>query len=299
MATSTNSIHVSSSLIRIFECTVCYNIPSKKSMKLCENGHPFCSNCQAKLSKCAVCQDKFSTKPNTLVGKILDGITIDCKFKDYGCDKIINLVEQHKHQSTCQYRSTCKYEEKGCFHILQPGETSLDHENECVYRTVSCFHKECQPNGVIMPIKNLKDHYYKYHKRSGHVFNNVDEKEAFFEITATPGPISFFYQNGKPIFMFEGWLGVKDLKESVQGCLVTMKSPEEAKKLQCSIRLVYKGAEIAHHLGRVFSIDDTEDIRSLESGGMVYPFGIIKRFHESGNITFEIRVFKVDEILGC
>ena len=170
----------------------------------------------------------------TLVGKILDGITIDCKFKDYGCDKIINLVEQHKHQSTCQYRSTCKYEEKGCFHILQPGETSLDHENECVYRTVSCFHKECQPNGVIMPIKNLKDHYYKYHKRSGHVFNNVDEKEAFFEITATPGPISFFYQNGKPIFMFEGWLGVKDLKESVQGCLVTMKSPEEAKKLQCS-----------------------------------------------------------------
>ena len=236
MATSTNSIHVSSSLIRIFECTVCYNIPSKKSMKLCENGHPFCSNCQAKLSKCAVCQDKFSTKQNTLVGKILDGITIDCKFKDYGCDEKIHLENQNKHQSSCQFRATCKFEEKGCFHILQLGETSLDHEKECVYRPVSCFHKECQPNGIIMPIKNLKDHYYKYHRRHGQVFNDVDEKEANFEINASLGPVSFFYQDGKPMFMFDDRVGVKDLTESCKGCLVTMKSPEEAKKLQCSIK---------------------------------------------------------------
>ena len=291
-----NSIHVSSTFIRIFECSVCYNIPSKKSMKLCENGHPFCSNCQAKLSKCAVCQDKFSTKPNTLVGKILDGITIDCKFKDYGCNKIINLEEQHKHQSTCQYRSTCKFEEKGCFHIFQQGETSLDHEKECVFRPVYCFNTECQPN-VVMPINNLKNHYDKYHERLGHVFNNVDENEAFFEINGSWGPVSFFYQDGKPLFIFEGWLGVTDFEESCKGCLVTMKSPEEAKKLQCSIKLKYNGAEIAYHQGRVFSIDETEDIHSLESGGMVYPFGIIKRFRKSGNITFEIRVYKVDEIL--
>ena len=68
------------------------------------------------------------------------------------------------------------------------------------------------------------------------MINDVDEKEANFEINASLGPVSFFYQDGKPMFMFDDRVGVKDLTESCKGCLVTMKSPEEAKKLQCSIK---------------------------------------------------------------
>ena len=97
----------------------------------------------------------------------------------------------------------------------------------------------------------------------------MDEFE--FEVKSD---FAIFRQNGRLEYLFVKVEWMDELPSSFKACLISTASQEKVKKLKCTIRLVCDGddkAEIFSYEGNVFSVDDTENIFSWKSGGLIYP----------------------------
>ena len=75
----------------------------------------------------------------------------------------------------------CKNKNFGCAKTLTSDEKD-DHENQCEFRMISCFERECKPMKNQLAITSFKEHYES---------NHWDRKE---EIQVTISKLS--YQGG-------------------------------------------------------------------------------------------------------
>ena len=128
----------------LLECGICYNIPSSKSMALCETGHVYCIDCRERLTKCGICQSSFKNRPIiNILQKILTSVEIGCKFKGLGCNEKLNLEERVKHENHCKFRNTCKFADRGCNKNINCKDLEA-HEGSCEFRQIFCFNVSCQ-----------------------------------------------------------------------------------------------------------------------------------------------------------
>ena len=96
-----------------------------------------------------------------------------------------------------------------------------------------------------------------------------DMGEFEFEVKSD---FAIFRQNGHLEYLFVKVEWMDELPSSFKACLISTASQEKVKKLKCSIRLVCgDDKEIFSYEGNVFSVDDTENIFSWKSGGLIYP----------------------------
>ena len=98
----------------------------------------------------------------------------------------------------------------------------------------------------------------------------MDEIE--FEVKSD---FAIFRQNGRLEYLFVKVEWMEELPSSFKACIISTASQEKVKKLKCTIRLVCDDdedkTEIFSYEGNVFSVDDTENIFSWKSGGLIYP----------------------------
>ena len=121
----------------LLKCPLCENIPLKYRMVFCDNGHLVCLSCRSQMKdpdKCPVCQGALVSRRNYLYEKIIDSIElVNCKNKSFGCAKTLTADEKD------------------------------EHENQCEFRMISCFDRECQPMKNNFSIASFKDHYESNH----------------------------------------------------------------------------------------------------------------------------------------
>ena len=90
----------------LLECNVCYQIPSKDSLRLCVNNHITCRNCikKSNLVNCQLCNQGFSIVRNQLLEQILDSVRneprivlgVNCTFKPAGCEELVTKSQPQR-----------------------------------------------------------------------------------------------------------------------------------------------------------------------------------------------------------
>lgn len=89
------------------ECPICYDYYTSPIF-LCPNGHSICSICSSHSCACPLCRAIINPAScNLALEKLLDQITIACKFK--GCNEVISLGRRQTHYQKCPYNNyiTC------------------------------------------------------------------------------------------------------------------------------------------------------------------------------------------------
>lgn len=278
-------------LIDVLECTVCYSIPPTTSMVLCQNGHVFCTPCRQRLAQCGICQSAFENRHmSNVLQKILTSLQVDCKFKDLGCSKKMNLEERDSHEKSCRSRNVCKYVYAGCAirsHNLE------DHEESCEFREIRCYNQNCQRKNQVTHLGPMAEvfynHYISLHENSAR--RKELESLTEFELSGSyskPG-CTFLSNGGKVHYIFVGSFGVDKLEHSLKACLVSTAIPREAMKLKCFISMKHQGREIMNYVGKVFSIDETANIHSMYDGGMIFP-NSLRDAMEQEEVTFSFKI---------
>ena len=104
--------------------------------------------------------------------------------------------------------------------------------------------------------------------------------------------LSALYYKGRLLYMFVGNLEIDNMTSCFKSCLISAYPPEKAKvfyffkstkikiilifiiilqKLQCALKLIHDEKELFSYTGLMFSIEDTQNIYSWKSGGLIYP----------------------------
>ena len=90
------------------------------------------------------------------------------------------------------------------------------------------------------------------------------------------------FQNNKKIvhnisynFFSSGSCKIDEMSNSNKACLISTSPPNEAMILKCFMKLMCNGKEIISYNGNVFSIDETKNVHSWNSGGLIYPSNLM------------------------
>ena len=128
--------------LSLLKCPICENIPLKYTMVFCDNGHLVCVSCKNLMEntdKCPTCNKPLVSRRNNFVEQILDTLELThCKNKSLGCTKMLVANEKD------------------------------DHENQCQFKIIDCFDRECQnlknqyPFGSIKVIINVAYQKFKF-----------------------------------------------------------------------------------------------------------------------------------------
>ena len=239
----------------VLECNVCYQIPSKDSLRLCVNNHITCKNCikKSNLVNCQLCNQGFSIARNQLLEQILDSVRneprivlgVNCTFKPAGCEELVT-------------KSNLK-----------------EHELHCQFRKVDCFNYNCQADKTQTSLSSLEQHYRSFHTNS--TIKRVDVANPD-ELELSLNSIQFVYHNQKLLHIFVPHFRITEFPQcSVKTGLVSVEDPYEARKTKYNLKIICKGAEVVTHVGMVFSIDDTKDIHDWNSGGLILPNAIFNK----------------------
>ena len=72
----------------------------------CPSGHPVCSSCSVKLSRCPTCRAKNLKIRNLSLEKLASDhkIKLPCTFEPHGCKQEFFYTELSQHQSVCEHR---------------------------------------------------------------------------------------------------------------------------------------------------------------------------------------------------
>ena len=285
----------------ILECNVCYEIPSQNTLVFCSNDHIACNRCRSRMTNCGLCRGSFQDdKPlSNMLKNIMSSVQVRCKYKSNGCNEKLMLNDRESHEINCNFR-VCKYYDAGCnIRISSSGEWPF-HEERCEYRQIDCYVGMCQTQGGVRinlgPMVNqLFNHENSIHSQAGGARRVTVEDIQSFELS---GPVdsalkgTFFIENsGKVHYIFVLNFGVHGLTGHDKACLISTMTPTEVSKLRCIISLKYEGTNMNTYAGKVFSIDDTRDIHSMFSGGLLLPRGLKEQF-TSGNLTLSIKIFE-------
>lgn len=89
------------------ECPVCLLIP-RKEIYQCKNGHSICNVCLMKLVICPTCRVAVSGSNtvkvrNHYAESFLDSMKFECKWKDQGCEVLIERNQLPEHEIVCRY----------------------------------------------------------------------------------------------------------------------------------------------------------------------------------------------------
>jgi hypothetical protein len=118
-----------------FKCTLCNQIPTRRNIWQCREGHIKCSECQnppLKVSECHLCEDDLS-----LAG-----------YRSIFAEKLVSLVIK-----------SCRYVDRGCKAAILD---LTNHENdECVFRDVRCIFLQCHE---VMPMDKFLSHLQQLHR---------------------------------------------------------------------------------------------------------------------------------------
>ena len=68
---------------------------------------------------------------------------------------------------------------------------------------------------------------------------------------------------------------IDEMSNSNKACLISTSPPNEAMILKCFMKLMCNGKEIISYNGNVFSIDETKNVHSWNSGGLIYPSNLM------------------------
>ena len=287
--------------ISVFECNVCYNVPSSKDhFILCKRGHVLCKNCRSRLEdKCPTCSGEFNQDQVTVLNKILDVIEMDCKFKDIGCSSRLKLDNKLTHEDECTFRKTCKFDKEGCTKEFNNLQTRIKHQSKCTYRSINCFNSNCQKSGGVQISrgiigKGLINHYTSHHPRNPFAEIEIENANEF-QINGLDLKLLTF--KGQNKYVFVGRFGIDEIKNTRKACLITFDPPEVAKKFKCNLILISDGNEVFNNKIKVISIDDMESIHSWKSGGLIYPVDFTKSL--GPNISFKVKVFQEARPISC
>ena len=77
------------------------------------------------------------------------------------------------------------------------------------------------------------------------------------------------------IIIFSGSCKIDEMSNSNKACLISTSPPNEAIILKCFMKLMCNGKEIISYNGNVFSIDETKNVHSWNSGGLIYPSNLM------------------------
>ena len=310
----------------ILECSICNEVTFKCSIILCKNNHITCLFCHKKLKewstenhnrdpKCGVCRAKFVDNPlaNILIKNILETAEIECRFKKIGCSSKVPLFLREKHELDCQFRNICQFEKFGCnqFFSYPKPETLKAHEERCQYRIVKCMFGgyKCEVLINLGPMCSLLiGHFEKRHSDRGPVRRKTISNPTTFEVSGTGlmRGTTFFDHSGDVKYIF---LSSCEIYDDFKACLIsTTIIPSERYKWKCNISLEYKGEKIINYNGKIWSINDLQDLygkltwklndedyciktRKMCEGGLLYDkqFG---GFFNNKEITFKFDVWK-------
>uniref|UniRef100_A0ACD5XDS3 Uncharacterized protein n=1 Tax=Avena sativa TaxID=4498 RepID=A0ACD5XDS3_AVESA len=86
------------------ECDIC-TLPFDSQIYTCKNGHAACGNCCVSMSnRCPSCNEPIGDIRCRAMEKVLAGMTRPCKYRKYGCTKVVKFMEMRKHEEeTCPY----------------------------------------------------------------------------------------------------------------------------------------------------------------------------------------------------
>ena len=88
----------------------------------------------------------------------------------------------------------------------------------------------------------------------------------------------FQNKNEQDIFLtnlLSGSCKIDEMSNSNKACLISTSPPNEAIILECFMKLMCNGKEIISYNGNVFSIDETKNVHSWNSGGLIYPSNLM------------------------
>ena len=242
----------------LLECIICYQIPSKESLRLCLNNHITCTNCigKDKFVLCQLCQKEFSVDRNQLLEQILDSA---------------------RNESRIERRVTCAFKPAGCEEFVITSNRK-EHELHCHFRNVDCFNYICQPDKTQISLASFEQHYKNFHAYTTKRVNVTNPDE--FELSLKC--VQFVYHNQKLLHVFVPHFRIIEFPQcSVKTGLVSIEDPYEARKTKYDLKIICKGAEVITHNGKAFSIDDTKDIHDWNSGGLILPIAVFNKLYSS------------------
>lgn len=284
------------------ECSVCYNIPSPTTMILCLNGHVVCNKCRTRLSKCGFCKSEFKNEPfSNVLHKLLDSVQFECEFANVGCLQKVNLSDRHVHEIECKFRNKCKYFEDGCNQNVE--QNMAEHEETCYFRPIYCFNRRivnCQDgeikDRVAFQIPGIISHIQDAHDYPNIRRVTIDNLTTFelSDVNLLKEIFAFYYQ-GKLAYIFVPGFGLDELNDCLKACLISTDVPDEIAKWNCTMTFKARGIEILNYTGKVFSIDETLDIHSIQARGLIYPESLQDKF-KSEEATFSFSLFQIQNL---
>ncbi|KAL8595065.1 hypothetical protein ACOMHN_002043 [Nucella lapillus] len=139
-------------------CAICFNVLHEACMCPCH--HIFCDCCIRKWLEnnhtCPTCRRRVNLQQlesaPPLVQNVLNSLTMDCDFKDEGCDQSILKENFPLHIGNCDFRPvSCPH--KDCTNKTT-ARALADHTEECRYRSLQCP-KRCK---LPFPAHELERH---------------------------------------------------------------------------------------------------------------------------------------------
>ena len=226
-----------------------------------------------------------------MLTKVLDSVQLDCQFVNDGCKQKVSLTDRLKHETGCRFRKICKYSEEGCDQMVKYEDRRV-HEEKCYFRPIYCFNRVCQSRAkVSLPITGIMQHFRDSHDTMPKITIDNLENFGFSYLNLLCGVFSLVYQ-GKLSYILVANFGMDEIQSGLKACLISTKVPEETTNLNCTMTLKIQGNNILNHTGKVFSIDDTSDIHSMQSGGLIYPEDLRDKL-ETKVTSFSVSVFQI------
>jgi len=87
----------------LLECPCCLDV-SVPPITCCGSGHTICFFCRPKLSRCALCREKYTNTRNLPLEKIFRECIIVCKYSELGCDVKCKGEDYMEHLKRCSFR---------------------------------------------------------------------------------------------------------------------------------------------------------------------------------------------------
>jgi hypothetical protein len=87
----------------LLECPCCLE-PPVPPITCCITGHIICSFCRPKLSRCALCREKYTDTRNFPLESIFRACIISCKYSELGCQLECRGENYATHLRQCSFR---------------------------------------------------------------------------------------------------------------------------------------------------------------------------------------------------
>lgn len=165
----------SENILKNFICPIC-NLIVYEPTKYCEKcGVLICKKCINYSLQCPKCKDYTLERVYPRILKnVLNNLTLNCVFKENGCNKICSYENFSKHIFDCEYG---KFKCNNCKFIGNLFEIE-NHSKNCKYNKIKCKYcgKEILKNEKIIHDKQCNNQFTNC-KRCGYEICNRDYEE--------------------------------------------------------------------------------------------------------------------------